>query len=111
MRSKGEHVNRLNFPDVPVLFLQQSGVPGLGGGVAGNIDQPVRLRFGDGVDHGGIQAFAGWIHDDDVRPQALPDHPGKQVFGLSLMEGGVLSSIFCIVMVRLSRCFRFLRLV
>ena len=91
--SPAEHVHRLDFFYKIPFFPQQARVPGEGGGIAGNIDQPVRPGIGNGFDDGGLQSFARRIHNDHVRPQAVRDHPGQQVFRFAGMEGRVPDAV------------------
>ena len=91
--SPAEHVHRLDLADQVAFIPQQACVTGEGGRITGYVDNPLRCRLGHGTDHGGIQAFAGWIHTDDVRAQSVVHHPGQQLLGLAGAEGDVADTV------------------
>lgn len=49
---------------------QQLDVPGQGGGIAGDIDDPLRRHRPDGLDHVGRKPLPRRVHQDDLRAAA-----------------------------------------
>ena len=50
MGAPGEQVGGLGGLEAEAFFFQQGHVPGQGGGVAGDVDQPPWIHPGDGLD-------------------------------------------------------------
>ena len=71
MAAPGEQIccHHLFHPEA--LVFQEGGVPGQGGGVAGDVDQAFGGHLGDGLDGILAQALSWGVYGDDVRADAL----------------------------------------
>ena len=79
MMGVGEHVYRLQGFYF-IGFSQEGEVPGLGGGVAADVDYAWSADTEEGFYQFGVHARTGWIGDDHVGPAML----GKEVFGADI---------------------------
>ena len=94
MRRAGEHIHRLKPPDLIALLQEQSGVPGQGGAVAGNIYQPVRSHTGYGIQQFGAAALAGRIDEDHRRADPLVGQLLCGGSGVTTEEAGIFNAVF-----------------
>ena len=78
--SVGEHVNGLDFCHF-VVGVHQAEVAGLGGWIAADIDDTLRLGIQYGLHHIGMHTGTGWVGNDDV---------GSAVFGYEVVGQDVL---------------------
>ena len=89
MRGPGEHVHGQGLLGAVALGGQAGEVPGQGGRVAGDVDDPRGGHLDHGVDDRRGQTLSGRVHTDDIRPQALS---GKALGGV----GGVAAEKLCV---------------
>ena len=95
-----EQIHRLHLFRAVPLCLQPLGVPGGGGRVAADIDNPLGIHLDNSRKGGFIAAFAGRVEDDDVRAQALSREAGGGSAGVGAEkaalggDGGICLSAF-----------------
>ena len=77
MPRSGKHIHRLNGLQEKATICKELHIPGQGGWIAGNIDQPFCAGIKNGVYHLGVAALARWIDGETV--QFLPlRHDSRQ---------------------------------
>ena len=93
MAASWEHVHRLNGLNGEAASHQALYVPGQGGGIAGDVDHPGGAGLGNGLNHRGLQALAGRIHQHRVAAEPFPDQPGQHLFRGAGVEDGVGNAV------------------
>ena len=97
MHGLGEHVHRLHIFHLIAQGLQDLGISGEGGGIAGDVDDAGGLHAGGGGEDFFAAAGADGVHDDHVRAKAFFIelwHPFAGVGGVEFGIGNLIS--FCI---------------
>ena len=89
MRSTGEHINWLHLHGLVPQFIQHRDIPGQSSGVAGDIDDALRLHVGKGLQHCLCAACPGGIYHYHIGPDALLVEAGHDLGGIAYDEFGV----------------------
>ena len=89
MRSTGEHINWLHLHGLVPQFIQHGNIPGQGGGVAGDVNYPVRLHVCEGLQHCFRAACPGRVYHYHIGAHTLLVEAGHDL-------GGIAYDEFCI---------------
>ena len=89
MRSIGKHIHRLHLLGLVPQFIQHRNVPGQSGGIAGHIDNLVRLHICEGLQHCFRAACPGRVYHYHIGAHTLLVEAGHDL-------GGITYDEFCI---------------
>ena len=101
MGAPGEQVERLRVLELKALFLQQGHIPGQGGRVAGDVDQPSGGEAGDGFDGIGVEALPGRIHHHHIGLDTLLFQLQGGGTGIGAEELGIFDAVALGVVLRI----------
>lgn len=90
MRCLWKHIDWLNLRHlVQAVRGERLQIAGEGGGVAGDVDDALRLHRAHGLEQRGVAAFARWVNDNDVGGDAARPPGGDDILCFTGFECGV----------------------
>ena len=88
-----EHIDWLDMGDL-VVGIEQLQVASLGGWVAADIDDALRVGIHDDLDNVWMHACSWWVGDDDIRTTVIADEViGEDVLHVASIEQRVIDMV------------------